>query len=560
VKKALSSVLITGLLLGAVQMAAAQKAAAPQPVAVVSIAGIDSILKDVNTLANAAGLGAEAAPLALAGAQAQAFGLDTKKPWGAVVFLNTAAPKGFAFIPVSNFQQLLNMGKALNVPIVDAGNGLYSVVGPQGNKVFLKEQNGWLFVAPSEDNLADLPADPSTLLEGLNKLYTFAIKANIKNVPADMRNQLVSLIKAGAQGGLRRLPGEDETQFNLRQKMIDLQIDQFGTVLDQTEQFTLGWSTDSVAKKTAIDINMTAIAGSELAKRYASSAIKSDFNGFNSPDSAATLHFAQKMDADSIKQVGQALENARANAMKGIDNDNSIPNEDGKKMVKEIVNQLFDVAKATIEAGKIDGGAVLHLAGKNLTFAAGAAVADGAAIESALKKLVEIAKNEPDFPGVNFDVEKYQGIRFHTTSIPNPDPQAQQIFGEKIDVALGIGDKSAYLAVGKDTIKTLKSIIDKSAAATSENTLPAEFAISLGQVLNFTSQFDQNPVLASVAAEVAKVGAQDHVRVQSKSIPNGATAHIEVEEGVLRAIGAGIKSGMGGRAGGGAAPNGLKTF
>ena len=553
-RKTFLSSLIVGLMLSAGHLPAAET-----PVAIVSISGVENVLKDVNTLANIAGLGAEAMQFTMiGGVQAQAMGLDTKKPWGAVMYLGEGAPKGMLFVPITDLQKLLTMAKGFNLPIQDNGDGTYSLTGPAGNSVVLKEQKGWLFVAQSADNLANLPDDPTTLLGGLDKQYTIAIRANLQSIPAPLRDQFIALIKSGAQGGLRRLPGEEETQFLVRQKMVEAQIQQLGTMINETDQFTLGWGVDGAGKKTTLDFNLTAVAGSNLAKQFAKAKdLKSDFTGFLNAQAAGNFHLVSKIEPPDVEQLTQGLASMRERAMKGVDNDTNIPNDEGKKVVKEIVNQLFDVAKATIESGKLDGGAVLNLSAKNLTFAAGAYVADGAGIESALKKLVEIAKNEPDFPGVNFNVATHQGVRFHTTSLPNPDPQAKQVFGDKIDVALGVGDKSVYLAVGKDTLQTLKDIIDKSASGSSKAVLPAEFALSLGQVLNFISQFDGNPMVAAVAAEVAKANGQDHVRVQSKPMENGAVGHVELEEGVIRAIGAAAKMGIAGGGGpGGPRPKG----
>src|SRR5262249_30256566 len=156
----------------------------------------------------------------------------------------------------------------------------------------------------------------------------------------------------------------------------------------------------------------TALANSNLAKQFARAKnLKSDFAGFLNAASAGNLHFTSTLEAQDKEQAQQALAQARENAMKAIDNDANLPGDDGKKAMKEIVGQLFDVGKATIESGKIDGGAVLNLSAKSLTFAAGAYVADGAGVETALKKLVEVAKNEPDFPGVKFNVETHQGVR-----------------------------------------------------------------------------------------------------------------------------------------------------
>ena len=89
------------------------------------------------------------------------------------------------------------------------------------------------------------------------------------------------------------------------------------------------------------------------------------------------------------------------------------------KPPRTIVNQLLDVADATVKAASMDCGASLVLKPGSLGFVAGGFVADGEKLADAVKKLAGLAaKKDPNFPGINFDAETYEGVTFHTAKIP----------------------------------------------------------------------------------------------------------------------------------------------
>src|SRR5262249_54084727 len=94
-----------------------------EPVAVVSLSSVNNIFRDVNKLAAIGGVEVEAAPLAMVSAQAPAFGIDPAKPWGSALFLEGGLPQSLTFVPVSNFQQMLNMAKVFQAPIQDNMDG-----------------------------------------------------------------------------------------------------------------------------------------------------------------------------------------------------------------------------------------------------------------------------------------------------------------------------------------------------------------------------------------------------------------------------------------------------
>ena len=193
------------------------------------------------------------------------------------------------------------------------------------------------------------------------------------------------------------------------------------------------------------------------------------------------------------------------------------------------------VMKKTIASGKMDGGAVLML-NDGVAFAAGGYIADGKDVDAAFKELVELAKNEPDFPEVQFNAGSHAGVTFHTLSMPIPEgeDETRQALGDKIEVVLGTGDKSAFIGFGGSAMDLIKKVIDDSAASGAKNVNPVNMTVSLGPILAFAAKMDpDNEQLKAVAAAVGSAQGRDQVSVVVKVIPRGVSYQIKVEEGVI---------------------------
>ena len=312
----------------------------------------------------------------------------------------------------------------------------------------------------------------------------------------------------------------------------------------------MGLSIDTEAEQIFLEGSATAKAGTELAGKMALLAdAKSAFTGFLIPDAAATLNFSQKMAPDDVEQMLGMLKMAREQALKQIDNDSKLPDQNARTAAKDIVGALLDIVKDTVQKGKIDGGAalVLDADADEVQFVAGGLVADGKKLEATLKKLVELAKNEPDFPGVKFNADSHKGVSFHTIKVPIDDPYAAKILGEELEIVIGTGKSSVFVGVGDDTITLLKEVIDNSAANGNMPVPPMQFSLSIGPILKFAATVDDNPQVAALAAASEKVEGNDHIIVTAKPIERGLSYRVEIEQGILKIIGEAAKAAQGGR-------------
>lgn len=531
------------LLLAPVGQLLAQNA---KPVLVVSISSVEDTLADVAYITKAAGA-EDAGRTALLFGNAFTNGIDKKKPIG--MYVSPKAGGGdfvpVVFVPVTDLKTILaTLKEQLGEPS-DAGDGVKEV-SAAGNPVFIKEQTGWAFISNAKENLTDLPADPAAMLGALPKEYTLAIKANVANIPAELKKVAIDTIKEGFERQLQNNPAGGENA-ELVEKMQRNQLEAMVKMFDELDEIMFGFAIDGPGKRTYLDINVTAREGTKLAKQYALLAdTKSAFAGFLLPNAAATLNFSATSSKEDIEQTAALLKGVKQNAMKEIDND---PNLDAAKRgaAKEVLGSMLDAFIKTVEGGKLDGGAVLMLDSKTVDFAAGGLVADGKAIEDSFKRLIELAKNEPDFPNVKLNSGSHGGITFHSVTAPIPDSEreARDILGDKVNIVLGTGPKAVYIAFGKNAESLLKQVIDKSAQDGSKSVPPMQLNIALLPILKFAASVDPNNEIVPELVKVLEKSSKDKINLISQPIKNGNSVRIQVEEGVLQLIGAGVQKAQG---------------
>ncbi|MFV2066957.1 MAG: hypothetical protein ACC645_08245, partial [Pirellulales bacterium] len=204
---------------------------------------------------------------------------------------------------------------------------------------------------------------------------------------------------------------------------------------------------------------------------------------------------------EEAEQATVMLDALKERAMRAIDEDEDLPDDEARNTLKEALSEVVEVAKATVAQGKIDGGALVKLEPGAVTLAAGAHVADAPRLEKAIQKIVELAKQDPNFPAVEWNAAKYEGVRFHTARVPVPEDEeeARKILGDEMEVVLGVGETSFYVALGHHGIDTIKSVIDQSKAGADRTVAPMELALSLARIMKFAASQADDPTISQVA-------------------------------------------------------------
>lgn len=527
----------------------------PTPFAVISIAPLDKMFGDIEYVTTAMGKG-EVGAMGRIMASPYIRGVDTQKAWGAWIASDAAAPQGVSgalFLPVTNLKEFEDSIRSAGAPAgEDLGDGLKRYAFPGGGtSIFVKSVGSYVFVANDSRNLSLLPKDPAALLGDLPKNFNIAVQVRMKNVPPDqlafVKEQLVQLLAKNSSNSPLDELVDEETAKRLQQ----MQSEQFVQFLDETEELTIGLAIDSAAKKVHIDTLVTAKEGTDFSKQVAAvGAVKSAFLGFLGADRALTFNFASPFSSKDIERTQLMLKVARAGVDKSINEDSQLPSDEARNAAKKLADKFFAVFNDTVASGKIDGGATVLLEGKTANIVAGVGVSDGAKLAEALKDLAAFAKEDPNFPKIAFDSEKYKDVSFHTAKLPAPDDEgARKIFGDEIELVIGTGAKSAWVCIGHGAAGQLKKLIDQCAAGNSRET-PNQFNIFAGPILKFAGAVEEgNPVLKSLAEKADSYKGSDMITV--RTTVNGRTTKSEfsIHEGIFK-IGGEVINSVSGSGGG----------
>jgi hypothetical protein len=368
------------------------------------------------------------------------------------------------------------------------------------------------------------------------------------------RAMAIDQLKEGIQSGLRQQDGEDDATFEVRRKLIQNNLKQIEDMVNEADQFTIGWAIDRQTRSTYLDVDMTARQNSDLAKKFANfKASPSSYSGFTVPKSALALGGSQVISKEDAEQGSAALDGLKTTFLAQIDKSDDIPDAATKTAIKGIVTDLVEALRGTMLSGKSDGALSVMLGAKTLTGVAGLYVADPTKVESALKKLGDLPSKDPNRPKIKFNSDKYGDVRFHTVQLPvPPNEDLAKVVGSTLDVVVGIGAKSVYVGLGTDALGAVKKAIDKSKADATKPAAPGFAILSVQPIVEFAGAMEPNPLNQALAAELAKVPGKDHIEFQIKPITNGISYHIEVQEGVLNLLGVVAKMQNGPPGGGGA--------
>ena len=543
-KKMLLAMLAAVVLLGLCGICSAQDSA--QTIVTVAFSGYDELKANLDFLGKLIGRpdlaqGAEGMlKIALMPQGEGLAGLDTKRPWGAVVQSQGPQFPIVGFVPVSDLKKLLG-GLIKSGLAKDIGGGVLQIP-TAAQPAYVQQKGGWAFVSITPEALKQTPADPAALLGDLPKNYDLAVRASIKNLPEPLRQQFLAGLQMGVQMAARRRPDESEDAYALRSRMTQHSIEQVVALTKELDEVLLGWKINRQGGTTYIDVTVTARPGTKAAAQFAQlSQTKTNLAGFDIPEAAVTANWAGTIGDAEAAQLKGYLSNIRAKATAGLKQQNL--GEAELKTATLMLGDFMDVVQKTIENKKADAGAVLLLKPDAATLVAGSLVADGAKLQKIVQQLAaEATANEPDVAKlVKLDAEIHQDVHFHTVSVPVPDPEAVKFLGPMAKVVLGISDQAVYVAGGRDAAKTLKQVIDQSKAQPAKPVVPLKIVVAATPIAEFVAAVARKDQVKQIAAQMAVLlkqssGRADHLTLTVSPVPNGSRTRIEVEQDLLRVL------------------------
>lgn len=553
-KKTLSLLLAAVLLLGGIGLwtASAGSARPPKdlkPVAAVSLSSYDKTLDNLALLGRAAGcpeLTREMVfVLKLIAIQQGLTGPNKTKPWGIAVQAEGESLTGCAFVPASDLAKLAEQMEPLLGKAESLGGGVYRVRN-DARPIYVKQNGDWAFFAYRAEDLDAAPDDPMAFLDGLNTQYDAAVRVHVNNLLPKHRQQLFQWITGRVDACAKQKPHEPNRLYAIRKQLTDEMTRSMVATADDVETLTLGWTLDTDAQKTALELDATARDGSQTAQRLASLLPgKSQFTGFPLPDAALAARWNVQLPPLESKALDAMVEAVRTLA---VDDENNDKPKEPSQLVKQLGVDLTSLLAANARSGRIDGGMALLLKPDAVTVLAGGYVADCGKLDEMLKQAADsLMKQEPRAAEwIKADAANCQSVRLHTVSIPIPPKTTARkrvaaLIGDHLDLAIGVGPQSVYGAIGREPLAAVQRVIERSATNAQQDPPAIEISFSTGVTAQFLAANSKNERTRSLAAVLSASlepsGEQDHLRFIAKAIPRGVRCRLEVEESVLKLIG-----------------------
>jgi hypothetical protein len=509
-----------------------------KPVAIVSVASINENLADVGYITRTAGMEDFGRTVSFL-ARGVTAGIDKDKPLGLYVLPQAGDFHAVAFLPLADLKLLLETQKEYVGTPKDVGNGILEI--GTTKTAYLKEQAGWAFVAESKDHLTDLPADPLAVLGELPKKYNVAAKVLVQNIPQELRRMAIDQIKFGLERGLAA-PRARGNNVDV-EKLLQTSLGGIERLINETDELVIGLGIDADKRAVQLDVSLSAQEGTALARQMAlQQDVKTQFAGLLMPEASITLSAASRTSPEELAQIGPALKAQRDMWAKQIDDSPDLPAEK-REAAKRVLTQVFDVLEKTAASGRGDFAAAVVLLPKSLSFVAAGYVADGPAMEKAIRDGLDLAKDQPNFPTIQFNAGSHGEVKFHrlTANIPGREAEARELLGEKLEILIGIGPNSVLVSGGKDAEGLLKKVLDGSAAEKDKAVPPAQLKIALLPILKFYKSVDDNPIVGGLINRLEQTG-NDQITMVSTAGPRDSTMRLEVQEGLIQAIGEAAKA------------------
>lgn len=519
--------------------ASATLADGSRPVVVLTVASLNKLMRDVNYITGVAGQPQFGGMFSMmAGAFAQ--GMDLDQPIVVMVPMVNGTPQPIIALPTSDIATVLKRLEAQTGPVDKLDDGTLVVTVNQ-TTLYIKQAGERAYAAQDRDALGLAPADPSGMIKGMGNAYDLAVRLQVQQVPAEVRDILMDQLRQGFEQAMSQQKDAESTR-----EMAEGSIEQLEQLVREADELNFGLNIDESARNIAIDGSFTALPGTQLAAIYGGqNPIPSSFASVIRDDVAAYFHSAASISPEAIDQASAGIESSMAMLKGAMANEGNLPPEAQQK-IESYVGRLTEIVSASLSEGKSDFGGMLVANSEKLQFVMGAFVADGNEVAKLAKDLATEIPDDPRAPRFMFDIGKSGNVTMHMieADVPPQADEARTVFGDKLQIHIGTGPQSLYLAVGKGSESVLKQFIASGATNDDGRRPLGQFKLSLLPILEFARSVESNAGIDAVINAVSGSPGGGQVDIVSNTIDNGASSNIKIGEGLIKAIGAAVAAGQ----------------
>ncbi len=504
-------------------------------------------------------------------------GLDRNRPVAVAMTINASGnPDPAILLPVSDLKGFFAGLTAFGEP-EDLGNDLFTI-DIAGRPVFMKKRNDWLVVSQLESIAENFKAIPEELIKGLSNDYEIGVRLDVKSIPREQMDALFGMMKdsfertarqqqASLERNLERAKAQSPDSDDVKEldgelanlkiglEYQRLQSEELEKSLRNISQLVLGLYIDPADKQVGIDVAIDFLSGTVHARRLEkTSSTPSSLRELPSNSSAVIFNATDSWDAEQISMYEKTANLFLDVGFEKLLKDNDI------KLDSSIKNDLKQIVLDNIRTGVSDTSAAVSFE-DGLNAIVGFQVADGKKLEKLVKQLASAIDPQVGLE-TKFNAYKHKDFDMHLGSIKLPNlndaslqkriqgtpladsaPVLSKMFGDKVQFAIATSGTQVTAGIGTTAEDNVKSALDRLAGQASVPKRPMELRIETLPIFQFAQSVSSNPITDAMTKAAQDTSDSDMIVIDTRINKSSFISRLAIEEGVLRAIGAAIKTG-----------------
>ena len=269
------------------------------------------------------------------------------------------------------------------------GSGLYALNGPAFQGVLRDNTKiKYVIIAANKNNI---PAnfDPRPDLQPLLDAG-YDLAAAVKNTAegVDDRKKAIADLREELLGGLKKTAEETDLEFEIRTVGLVHQLEELERLFADSESLVLGWTTDAAKKEARMDLELTALPGTDLEKSILELGAKPSL--FSSAAKSANSMFFGRVNhsLDKMRKahLDEMLTLLTSQSIAEIDASDKVA-ADHKDASKDAATAFFEMLKAGSVMGVFDGFADIDHGEQGRSIVGTIRAADGTKINGILTSL-----------------------------------------------------------------------------------------------------------------------------------------------------------------------------
>ena len=269
------------------------------------------------------------------------------------------------------------------------GSGLYALDGP-AFKGILRDNSKikYVIIAANKNNI---PANFNPLPDLKPLLGAgYDLAASVKNTSegVDDRKKAITDLREELLGGLKKADDESDLEFEIRTLGLVYQLEELERLFADSESLVIGWTTDAAKKEARMDLELTALSGTDLEQSISALGAKPSLFS-SAAKSAKSMFFGSvNHDLDEMRKahLEELLTLLTGQSVAEIGNSEKIAN-DHKTASKDAATAFFEMLKAGSVMGVFDGFADIDYGDDGRSIVGTIRAADGTKINGVLASL-----------------------------------------------------------------------------------------------------------------------------------------------------------------------------